>query len=175
MHCGSHVARLLSKLPPERRADFRCHMLHRPGVTYSLVNLSEWLKYESWCQSYDDQTAKGESRDKRDPRAALQSRRTTATVLTGSGNSAEVRTTTYSPAKVDEKAKGRPMVYCSYCQNSEHAFNQCPKIPTFTKDQLSEWIRTNRRCWRCGLVHQAAHCGQKTTSTLSEETSTNPP
>lgn len=115
LQCGSHVARLLSKLPPERRADFRRHTLHRPGVTYSLVDLAEWLKYESWCQSYDDQTG----------------------------------------------AKGRLSVYCSYCQNSEHPFSQCPKIPTLTKDQLSEWIRTNRRCWRCGLAHQAAHCGLK--------------
>ncbi|XP_016138710.1 uncharacterized protein [Sinocyclocheilus grahami] len=161
LHCGSHVACLLNKLPPERRADFRRHMLHRPGVTYSLVDLAEWLKYESWCQSYDDQTAKGESRAKRDPRVAPRTCRTTATVLTGSGNRADGRATAYSPANVDEKAKGRPMIYCSYCQNSEHAFSQCPKIPTLTKDQLSEWIRANRRCWRCGLGHQAAHCGLK--------------
>lgn len=161
LYCGSHVARLLNKLPPERRADFRCHMLHLPGVTYSLVDLAEWLKYESWCQSYDDQTAKGESRAKREFRGAPRARQTTATVLTGSGNSVDVRATANSPAKVDEKAKGRPMVYCSYCQNSEHSFSQCPQIPTLTKDQLSEWIRSNRRCWRCGLAHQAAHCGLK--------------
>ncbi|XP_026101210.1 uncharacterized protein LOC113072449 isoform X1 [Carassius auratus] len=136
-------------------------MLHRPGVTYSLVDLAEWLKYESWCQSYDDQTAKGESRAKREFRVAPRTRQTTATVLTGSGNSVDVRATANSPAKVDEKAKGRPMVYCSYCQNSEHAFSQCPQIPTLTKDQLSEWIRSNRRCWHCGLAHQAAHCGLK--------------
>ncbi len=65
------------------------------------------------------------------------------------------------------KAKGRPMVYFSYCQNSEHGFSQCPKIPTLTKDQLSEWIRTNRRCWRCGLAHQAVHCGLKKPCPLS--------
>ncbi len=143
-----------SKLPPERRADFRRHMLHQPGVTYSLMDLAEWLKYESWCQSYDDQSARGDSRPKRESRVAPWSRRTTATVLTGYGNSAEVTNATYSSAKDDEKAKSRPSVYCSYCQNSEHAFSQCPKIPNLTKDQLSEWIRANRRCWRCGLAHQ---------------------
>ncbi len=161
LQCGSHVARLLSKLPPERRADFRRHMLHQPGVTYSLMDLAEWLKYESWCQSYDDQSARGDSRPKRESRVAPWSRRTTATVLTGYGNSAEVTNATYSSAKDDEKAKSRPSVYCSYCQNSEHAFSQCPKIPNLTKDQLSEWIRANRRCWRCGLAHQAVHCGLK--------------
>ncbi|RXN14385.1 guanine nucleotide-binding subunit alpha-12 isoform X2 [Labeo rohita] len=109
LHCGSHVARLLNKLPPERRADFRRHMLHRPGVTYSLVDLAEWLKYESWCQSYDDQTAKGESRAKQDSRVAPRSRRTTATVLTGSGNSAEVRTTTYIPVKISSQSGYKPI------------------------------------------------------------------
>lgn len=136
-------------------------MLHQPEVTYSLVDLAEWLKYESWCQSYDDQTIKGESQAKREPRVAPRSRWTTATVQTGSGNNAGVTTITYSPAKVDEKAKSRLSVYCSYCQNSEHPFSQCPKIPTLTKDQLSEWKRTNRRCWLCGLAHQAVYCGLK--------------
>lgn len=74
LQCGSHVPRLLSKLPPERRADFRRHMLHQPEVTYSLVDLAEWLKYESWYQSYDDQTIKGESQAKREPRVAPRSR-----------------------------------------------------------------------------------------------------
>ncbi|XP_039529707.1 uncharacterized protein LOC120480545 [Pimephales promelas] len=162
LQCGSHVARLLSKLPPERRADFRRHMLHRPGVTYSLMDLADWLKYESWCQSYDDQSARGESRPKRESRVAPWSRRTTATVLTGSGNSAEVANATYSSDKADEKAKSRPSVYCSYCQSSDHAFSQCPKIPNLTRDQLSEWIRYP--LW-----------SKETMSALSEKASANPP
>ncbi|XP_073725195.1 uncharacterized protein [Misgurnus anguillicaudatus] len=160
LQCGSHVARLLSKLPPERRADFRRHMLHLPGVTYSLMDLADWLKYESWCQSYDDQTSRMESRPKTESRVAQRSRRTTATLLTGSGNSSEA-IVTYPVAKDEERAKSKLAVYCFYCQTSEHAFSQCPKIPTLTKDQLSEWIRTSRRCWRCGRAHQAAQCGLK--------------
>ena len=31
LKCGSHVARLLTKLPPELRADFRRHMLQHPN------------------------------------------------------------------------------------------------------------------------------------------------
>lgn len=50
LQCGSHVARLLSKLPPESRAEFRRCMFHRGTQTHTLPDLSEWLKYESWCQ-----------------------------------------------------------------------------------------------------------------------------
>lgn len=47
--CGSHVARLLSKLPPEQRAEFHRYMFYRGTQTHTLPDLSEWLKYESWC------------------------------------------------------------------------------------------------------------------------------
>ncbi len=47
LRCGSHVARLLTKLPPELRANFRCQMFHRPGSTHTLLDLAEWLQFES--------------------------------------------------------------------------------------------------------------------------------
>ena len=52
LQCGSHVARLLSKLPPEQRAEFR-----RGTQTHTLPDLSEWLRYESWCQGSEGQLA----------------------------------------------------------------------------------------------------------------------
>ncbi|KAK6321668.1 hypothetical protein J4Q44_G00086440 [Coregonus suidteri] len=55
--CGSHVARQLSKLPPEMRSDFHSRMFHQPGTTYTLLEFSEWLLYESWCQDYDGQSS----------------------------------------------------------------------------------------------------------------------
>ncbi|KAL1246489.1 hypothetical protein QQF64_034623 [Cirrhinus molitorella] len=137
--CGSHIARLLSKLPPERRADFRRHMLYQPGTAYSLIDLADWLKHESWCQGYDEQAMRKDSRPKPEFRTAPRLRRTSATVLTGSGNSLE----TYPDAKVDDnKAKSKFTVYCFYCQNSEHIFNQCPKIPTLTKESI--YVDTSR-------------------------------
>lgn len=54
--CGSHVARLLTKLPPELRADFRSNMLRYPRETNTLLHFSEWLQSEAWCQDYDLQT-----------------------------------------------------------------------------------------------------------------------
>ncbi len=46
LNCGSHVACLLSKLPPEQRAKFRRHMFRQSG---SMPN----LHYETWCHSHD--------------------------------------------------------------------------------------------------------------------------
>ena len=50
LRCGSHVSLLLSKLPPELRSSFRRQMYHRPGAVYTLIDFSDWLQYESWCQ-----------------------------------------------------------------------------------------------------------------------------
>ncbi|KAI3377067.1 hypothetical protein L3Q82_000276 [Scortum barcoo] len=68
LKCGSHVARLLSKLPPEQRAEFRRCMFHRGTQTHTLPDLSEWLKYESWCQDSEGQLALRGPREKPAPR-----------------------------------------------------------------------------------------------------------
>lgn len=46
LQCGSHVSRLLSKLPTELKATFRQQMDYRPGDTNTLVELSEFLQHE---------------------------------------------------------------------------------------------------------------------------------
>lgn len=53
LYCGSHVARLLSMLPTELRTTFRRQMHYRPGNVHTLVELSEWLQTEVWCQDPD--------------------------------------------------------------------------------------------------------------------------
>ena len=55
LNCGSHVARLLSKLPQEKRADFRRAMFQKPGAIHTLLDFSQWLQYESWCQDVGGQ------------------------------------------------------------------------------------------------------------------------
>lgn len=47
LKCSSHVASLLSKLPMEQRADFRWHQSKQPGMSLTLHDLSEWLRFES--------------------------------------------------------------------------------------------------------------------------------
>ncbi len=42
LRCGSRVERLLSKLPPEMRSEFRRHMFRHPGAVFNLLDFSEW-------------------------------------------------------------------------------------------------------------------------------------
>lgn len=64
LQCGSHVARLLSKLPPEQRAEFRRCMFNHSGRNHTLNDLAAWLKYESLCQDFDGQLSHRGAKDK---------------------------------------------------------------------------------------------------------------
>ena len=145
LRCGSHVARLLSKLPPEMRSDFRRTMLRGPGATYTLLEFSEWLKYESWCHDVE-----GQPPNKDPKQRSTQKANRYATVLHGAEGEAEGDATTPPEEKVTK-------AFCPFCENSEHFLNQCSDLKRLTKDQITEWIRT-KRCWRCGRSHQAAQC-----------------
>ncbi|CAI5676833.1 unnamed protein product [Oreochromis niloticus] len=73
LQCGSHVARLLSKLPSEQRADFRQCMYNHSGQAYTLDDLATWLKDESWCQDYDSLPTPMITREKPDVRPSRRS------------------------------------------------------------------------------------------------------
>ena len=57
--------------------------------------------------------------------------------------------------------KAKPSSYCAFCDSRDHHLSQCPTITKFNKDQLTDWIKTNKRCWRCARSHQAAQCNLK--------------
>ncbi|XP_051793979.1 uncharacterized protein LOC127530664 isoform X2 [Acanthochromis polyacanthus] len=149
LRCGLHVARLLNKLPPEMRSDFRRTMLRGPGATYTLSEFSEWLKQESWCHDFDMQSPSKDLKQRPPPKMGRS-----ATVLHGAEGGDQ-----YEATAPREKARSR--VYCPFCENSEHFLNQCSDLKKLTKDQITDWIRTKRRCWRCGRSHQAAQCDLK--------------
>ncbi|KAK0155027.1 hypothetical protein N1851_002645 [Merluccius polli] len=165
LQCGSHVARLLSKLPPEQRAEFRRCMFHRGTRTHTLPDLSEWLKYESWCQDSEGQLAVTGARERPVPRPdGRQSNRPT-TVLHG-GNDADKKPEARTLGSSFKGNKSKP--YCPFCNNEEHYLSQCAAVSRLTKDQLTEWIRSNKRCWRCARSHQAAQCNLKKPCSLCQ-------
>ena len=153
LQCGSHVARLLSKLPPEQRAEFRRCMFSRSGNTYTLNDLAEWLKYESWCQDFDGQLSSTAAKDQNSPK---QFGKRPVTVLHGS----EITPKEMNPPS-SSPTNGKPSPYCAFCDNREHHLSQCAAISKLNKDQLTEWIKSNKRCWRCARSHQAAQCNLK--------------
>ncbi|KAG5283706.1 hypothetical protein AALO_G00045080 [Alosa alosa] len=56
--CGSHVERLLEKLPSEQFCQFKRSMsLSRPGpLSYNLLDFSSWLRHEARCQPRRERT-----------------------------------------------------------------------------------------------------------------------
>nr|XP_055074008.1 uncharacterized protein LOC129453697 [Misgurnus anguillicaudatus] len=162
LRCGSHVERLLSKLPAEMRSGFRRQMYHRPGSVYNLREFSEWLQYEAWCQSSESQISYKSQRTEQRTERRRESKPTarSATILHGADD-----TVTPAPAQVKqvkvEKLKAPTKAFCPFCDKDDHYLSQCATFKSFDKQQMIDWIRTNHRCWRCGRGHQAAQCTLK--------------
>ncbi|KAJ8381811.1 hypothetical protein SKAU_G00025890 [Synaphobranchus kaupii] len=141
------------------RADFRRHQFKQPGATQTLYNLSEWLRYESWCQGFDSQATGRGSKERQNPKTDGRSGKQMVTVLHGTRESPENASLRYKESSAKDKAKSK--AYCAYCESTEHYLSQCSDIIKLSKDQLKEWILVNKRCWRCARKHQAAQCTLK--------------
>lgn len=104
LRCGSHVARLITKLPSEMRADFRLHMLMRPGATYTLIELAEWLRYKSWCKDYEVQlVSKGQGQHS--SRVEKKQNRVATSVLHGVQESPGTDSPTPAPVPEERQSK----------------------------------------------------------------------
>lgn len=149
------------KLPPELRANFRRQMFHRLGSTHTLLDFAEWLQYESWCQSYDipsNTRVQGSLSHKAERRHG----RSAATVLHGSESSGDSKAVNHEGQSPSEsKRRGKMKPYCPCCDSSEHFLNKCTAIQKLTREDVIQWIKVNKRCWRCGRSHQAAQCDLK--------------
>lgn len=158
LRCGSHVARLLSKLPLEMRSDFRRCMFRNPGTTYTLQDLADWLQYETWCQDFGGTTPNKGLKENQGRRSEGRYGNHTTSVFHGAKDAEGKGVTPYAPS---EKRNAKGKAYCPYCDNEAHYLNQCSAIQKLNKAQITEWIRANKKCWRCGRSHQAAQCTLK--------------
>ncbi|RXN35516.1 gypsy retrotransposon integrase 1 [Labeo rohita] len=104
--CGSHVARLLTKLPLELRSSFRRHMSYEPGVVYTLLDFAKWLKFESWCQDPEsiggDKVRRDRARQRTDFRRDLTVKSQPTTILHG----ADQPTLSVPPQSAKSMSKG---------------------------------------------------------------------
>ncbi|KAJ8351044.1 hypothetical protein AAFF_G00158540 [Aldrovandia affinis] len=134
LRCGSHVARLLRKLPQDLRATFRRYLYSRRDGVPSLMDFAEWLEYELVIQEGGDRLdrigdAQGEKSKPKEGDKSKRAARKTTTVLHGAAQDTA------------------PM--------------QCLNFKQLTKEQKATWVKSNNRCWRCGRHHQAAQCRLK--------------
>ncbi|KAM9753665.1 uncharacterized protein ACNS7B_006885 [Menidia menidia] len=157
LRCGSHVSRLLAKLPYDLRANFQrfVNPIHTPVPT--LLDLGEWLEYEVRVQVIGDQYSDYLDREKPAPRKErrpeLKSYKTT-TILHGSEQKGQ-------SDKDTTATQEKPKKYCPFCDTVQHYLNQCSEFKLLSRPQKTEWIKINKRCWRCGRNHLAAKCNLK--------------
>ncbi|RXN14922.1 guanine nucleotide-binding subunit alpha-12 isoform X2 [Labeo rohita] len=128
LSCGSHVACLLNKLPPEQRAEFRHHMFRQPGTTPNLVDLSNWLCYETWCHSYDPEPMSKGSHAKAD------SGKRAVSILHVVGESS-VGTSVPLKGPVSQAKPAKVKRYCPFCDKTEHYLSRCASFAKLTSDQ----------------------------------------
>ncbi|KAJ8366331.1 hypothetical protein AAFF_G00361240 [Aldrovandia affinis] len=165
LRCGSHVARLLRKLPQDLRATFRRYLYSRRDGVPSLMDFAEWLEYELVIQEGGDRLdrigdAQGEKGKPKEGDKSKRAARKTTTVLHGAAQDTAPHA---GPAEVSapQEALDKPKAYCPYCSNTQHFLDQCLNFKQLTKEQKATWVKSNNRCWRCGRHHQAAQCRLK--------------
>ncbi len=164
LRCGSHVEKLLSKLPPEIRSEFRRHKFRRPGAVFNLLNFSEWLQYETWSQGSESKISDPIRRVEKTVwgRAGNPVGHAT-TILHGMDEGLAKLQTGPAPSSLTSSGdlKVQAKAFCLYCDKTDHYLSQCLTFKSFNKQQITDWIQTNHRCWRCVRAHQAAKCTLK--------------
>lgn len=171
--CGSHVDRLLSKMPPTYRDGFVEYCINR-GIlqggsdrTYSLPDLSTWLQMKSQAKRIASRAAALYQNDiqhptRKEPRApANQKERATSLVYN----------TSESTSTLTQQSKSRNKLnpFCPYCTSKEHFLNSCTEFKNLSKDQILMWIKDGQRCWKCGRTHSPDACTLKKPCKTCEE------
>ncbi|KAK7880872.1 hypothetical protein WMY93_032490 [Mugilogobius chulae] len=158
--CGSHVTRLLSKLPQDMRAEFKRFLYPMRVTIPSLLHFSDWLNYELKIQETVYESLHSEVKSSSESKTARRHDNK------GNKNTSIFHTTNKpSDAPPTEQVPAIPKrsAFCPYCVNTLHYLDQCGNFALLTVEQRSSWIKFNRRCWRCGRSHQAAQCRLKVT------------
>ncbi len=134
-------------------------MSYEPGVVYTLLDFVKWLKFESWCQDPEstggDRVRRDRARQRTDFRRDFTVKSQPTTILHG----ADQPTLPVPPQPAKSMSKGN--AFCPYCDSKDHYLSQCTSFQALSKDQVTDWIKTNNRCWRCGRSHRAAQCTLK--------------
>ncbi|XP_067270804.1 uncharacterized protein [Pseudorasbora parva] len=161
--CGSHVDRLLGKMPPAYRDSFveycLSHSILQTGTdrTYTLPDLASWLQTKSQAKRissraaavFQSDTAKSSGKSKATP---YHRERSTPVLLTSEKS--------VKPSEIAQ-VKAIPKPYCPHCDNRDHYLNSCDKFKRLTTTQIVTWITEGKRCWKCGRNHSVDSCNLK--------------
>nr|XP_055047830.1 uncharacterized protein LOC129433271 [Misgurnus anguillicaudatus] len=173
--CGSHVDRLLTKLPSSYRDSFIEHCLSK-GIlqngtdkTYTLLEFAEWLEKKSQAlqisrktvELYSSERTRYENREQR----TIKPPKLQSTIYYGMDQTAEpsASANVSQPKKDLTKVKKRESFkpYCPFCKCQTHYLNSCSDFGKLTTSQITTWIKDNNRCWKCGRGHEPSKCTLK--------------
>ncbi len=161
LKCGSHVSRLLAKLPHD--------LILRDLLTrFRLLSQPCWISQTGWSMRFV-------CRWKEPSMAPIQIMISTVLANTRSGFVPQKLTTVLHgrEQKVgslenpkagyadSDRSQENPKKYCPFCDTVQHYMNQCSNFKLLTKEQIESWIRTGNRCWRCGQGHLSSRCTLK--------------
>ena len=147
LRCGSHVDRLLSKMPPSYRDGFVEYCLNqgilRTGTdqTYTLPDLSSWLQMKSQAKRiagraaslYNYEAPKPPKKDQRPFNRPKE--KSTAFLLTASGDQSPTGRSS------QPKSPSKPKPYCPHCDNKDHFLNACTEFKKLNTNQVVRWIK----------------------------------
>lgn len=165
LRCGSHVDRLLSKMPPSYRDGFVEYCLNQ-GIlqtgtdrTYTLPDLSSWLQMKSQAKRIAGRAAslynyEAPKTPRKDQHLFRSKEKSTAFLLTA------IEERSLKEHSVTPKSS-KPKPYCPHCGNKEHFLNACTEFKKLTTDQIVRWIADGQRCWKCGRSHKPEVCTLK--------------
>lgn len=163
--CGSHVDRLLSKMPPAYRDSFVEYCLNR-GIlqsgsdrTYTLPDLATWLQIKSQAKRISSRAAALYQTEPNKPIKSTKNftsyrERSTPVLLTVKEESPASKPGHNKPAP-----KSQP--YCPHCDNKDHYLTSCDNFKKLTPNQIVKWIKDGNRCWKCGRSHAVESCNLK--------------
>ncbi|XP_039516235.1 uncharacterized protein LOC120470711 [Pimephales promelas] len=166
LRCGSHVDRLLSKLPTNYRDGFVEYSINR-GIlrtgtdqTYTLEDFSVWLQLKSQAKRISSRAALMFQDQPKPVKGQRKSQGPSSNVFYNTESRAKVALP--DPVRSPKSPKSKPSMkpYCPYCDAREHYLSLCPKFKTLTPSEISTWIK-DRGCWRCGRNHKPEACTLK--------------
>lgn len=85
----------------------------------------------------------------KDKKSGFTTRKVT-TVLHGGEQKGVSAENPMSGSVSSDKMQEKPKRYCLFCNPIQHYMNQCSNFKLLTKEQVENWIKMGRRCWRCG-------------------------
>lgn len=177
LHCGSHVDRLLTKLPLNYRDSFIEYCITRGIIrtgssrTYNMYDFSEWLERKSQVlqlSRHASQMPPDRPRPEKNllkASAGLKPHNKSASIYYGP-NPAQAKLkqegeSTAPDPTVQPKKRQKFKPYCPYCEGTEHYLNGCDGFKRLDLKAMATWITEKAKCWRCGRKHSPEQCTLK--------------